>query len=202
MAGPTYTPSMAATALLIVDAQNDFTEGGSLGVTGATEAYEHLRAHLATHADDYDLLVTTQDWHIDPGPHWSTTPDYVDTWPVHCQAGTSGAELAPLVRETLAEHADLPRLEVRKGQHRAAYSGFEGTVPDSGRPLAEALREQGVTDLTVVGVATDHCVRATVLDALREGFHVRVLTDQIAAVDPARGRDALAEMERAGASLH
>ncbi|MPM71492.1 Nicotinamidase/pyrazinamidase [bioreactor metagenome] len=101
----------------------------------------------------------------------------------------------------LAEHPDLPRLQVRKGQHRAAYSGFEGTVPGTDRPLAAALREHGITDLTVVGVATDHCVRATVLDALTEGFDVTVLTDQIAAVDPTRGSSALSEMARAGAVL-
>lgn len=187
-------------AFLIVDAQNDFTEGGSLGVAGATVAYEHLRAHLAAHAADYRLLVTTQDWHIDPGPHWSATPDYVDSWPVHCQAGTRGAELAPLIETTLAQHVDLPRLAVRKGQHKAAYSGFEGTTGDD-QPLAAALRERDITDLTVVGVATDHCVRATVLDALKEGFAVTVLTDQIAAVDAARGRAALAEMAEAGAVL-
>ncbi|MEA5154347.1 isochorismatase family protein [Raineyella sp.] len=192
---------MSATAFLIVDAQNDFTEGGSLGVAGATAAYEHMRAHLAAHAADYAVLVTTQDWHIDPGAHWSTTPDYVDSWPVHCRADSRGAELAPLVESMLAEHPDLPRLQVRKGQHRAAYSGFEGTVPGTDRPLAAALREHGITDLTVVGVATDHCVRATVLDALTEGFDVTVLTDQIAAVDPTRGSSALSEMARAGAVL-
>ncbi len=192
---------MAAKAFLIVDAQNDFTEGGSLGVAGATAAYEHLRVHLAAHATEYAALVTTQDWHVDPGPHWSEAPDFVDSWPVHCRAGSPGAELAPLVAATLAEHVELPRVGVHKGEHRAAYSGFEGTVPDTGRSLAAALRERGITDLTVVGVATDHCVRATVLDALAEGFGVTVLTDQIAAVDEIRGRAALIEMERAGAVL-
>lgn len=188
-------------ALLIVDAQNDFTEGGALGVDGATDAFHALDAHLSEHASDYGLIVTTQDWHIDPGDHWSENPDFEHTWPVHCAAGTSGAELNPIVVQALRDAAATDLVRITKGERSGAYSGFEGADPISQAPLAEILRQRGITRLDVVGVATDHCVRATVLDALTEGFGVRVLTGMIAGVDAERSARALDEMTAKGAAL-
>lgn len=198
---PEPRPSIA---YLVVDAQNDFSEGGALAVDGAVDAYRAMRLHNVGRAGRYSMLVTTRDNHIDPGKHFSLNPDFVDTWPVHCQADTPGAEFHPDavvaldLFEQLNPHA--PRIDVTKGEFDAAYSGFEG-VTVAGVPLADALRAAEVEELDVVGVATDHCVRATVLDGLKEGFVVRVLTNQIAAVDDERGKAALEEMERAGAVI-
>lgn len=184
-------------ALVIVDAQNDFTEGGALGVDGATRAFQVTADHLRQHAGEYEVVVTTQDWHIDPGDHWSTSPDFVNTWPRHCPADEAGSALNPIIAEALVD-LPVPVLAVFKGQHEAAYSGFEGKDA-SGQLLAHVLRSHGVTDLDVVGVATDYCVRATVLDALAEGFRVRVLGDQVAAVHP--DTTVLTELTDAGAQV-
>ncbi|MFC0674226.1 isochorismatase family protein [Brachybacterium hainanense] len=195
-----------ATALLIVDAQLDFTEGGALGVAGATTAFrriaETIQAGLrdGTLAQEHPLIVTTQDWHIDPGDHWSDSPDYVDSWPVHCEAGTPGAELNPIISLALrGVHPDR-LLRVTKGEHEAAYSGFEGHDAE-GAPLAELLRARGITAVDVVGVATDHCVRATALDAVSAGFQVQLIADQTAAVDLGRGQAAIQELREAGARI-
>lgn len=192
------------TAFVVVDAQNDFSEGGALAVEGAVAAYRATYLHLAGRAGKYAVLVTTRDNHVDPGDHWSDEPDYVDTWPRHCAAGEPGAELHPEMVRALeyfaASNPQVVRIDVTKGEYEAAYSGFEGKT-DSGVPLADALRAAGVVNLEVVGVATDHCVRATVLDALREGFGVTVHANQVAAVDADRGAAALREMEEAGAVI-
>lgn len=190
------------TALVIVDAQNDFSEGGALAVSGAVAAYQAMGVHVVGRAGKYSLLVTTRDEHVDPGEHFAEDPDFVDSWPAHCVAGTRGAALHPLalrVTDLFAEvnpHAEW--IEVTKGAYCAAYSGFEGATA-AGVGLAEALRAAGVERIDVCGVATDHCVRATVLDGLREGFEVHVPTGLVAAVDPDRGAAALAEMADAGA---
>lgn len=134
----------------------------------------------------YDLVVATRDHHIDPGSHFSTQPDYVDSWPVHCVAGTPGAELHPDLTFTAWDGVFL------KGQHTAAYSGFEGAEADSGVPLAAFLRDRGVTAVDVCGIATDHCVDATARDAVREGFDVTVLEGLTAAVQP----EGLVELRR------
>lgn len=202
MSGPTR--DRPTRAFVVVDAQNDFSEGGTLAVAGAVDAYRSTASFLPAHGGLYDALVVTRDSHVDPGEHWSETPDFVDTWPRHCAAGEEGSALHPVMEAALTLFADaaptMPRVDVTKGKYEAAYSGFEGRTA-GGRMLVEALTDLGVTHLDVVGVATDHCVRATVLDALREGFAVRVLTTQIAAVDPDRGRAALAEMAAAGAEI-
>jgi nicotinamidase/pyrazinamidase len=162
-------------ALIVVDVQVDFCEGGSLAVTGGHRVAEDVRALLASE-HGYDHVVATRDHHVDPGPHFSDTPDFVDSWPRHCVAGTPGAELeAPLTD-------DLFKAIFDKGEYEAAYSGFEGLV--SGTGLAAWLRAHDVTEVDVCGIATDHCVRATVLDAVREGFRVRVLEGLTAAVTP------------------
>lgn len=173
-------------------------EGG-----GAVAARAAGRA-LAQHTDPettprtYDAVVATADWHHDPGEHWAREgePDFVTSWPVHCAADTPGAAFHPSFHPAL-EHVD----EIfHKGMHEAAYSGFEGVATaDERTGLATWLRRRDITDLDVGGIATDYCVRATVLDALGEGFAVRLLVDTIAGVAPGTSETALAEMTAAGA---
>lgn len=194
-------------ALVLVDIQQDFCEGGSLAVVGgaavAARAAERVLADPAAHDlghREYVAVVATADWHLDPGGHWATQaePDFATSWPVHCAAGTPGAEFHPALQPALEHVAEV----FRKGLTEAAYSGFEGVAAGDGRTdLTTWLRRRGVTELDVGGIATDHCVRATVLDALREGFGVRLLTDTIAGVAPDTTEAALAEMTAAGATL-
>ncbi len=181
--------SGAGRALIVVDLQNDFCEGGSLPVAGGDEVARRVAEYVPANADRYAAVVATADWHEDPGPHWSPEPDYRDTWPVHCRAGSDGALFHPRA-EPAFEHVQLV---FRKGRHEAAYSGFEGTAVDGGRQvgLAEWLRDQGIGAVDVVGIATDHCVRATALDAAREGFDTTVLLDLTAGVAPETTADAL-----------
>nr|WP_120491940.1 isochorismatase family protein [Corynebacterium lactis] len=197
-------PPRPRMALVVVDAQNDFSEGGALAVDGAIAAYRNTYLHVAGTANKYDVIVTTRDNHIDPGQHFSDHPDFVDTWPPHCVAGTPGAEIHPEMQRALDFFAQLNphavRIDVTKGEHSAAYSGFEGTT-EAGVSLADALRASDIEEIDVVGVATDHCVRATVLDGLKQGFSVRVLRNQVAAVDADRGDFSLMEMESSGATL-
>lgn len=186
-------------ALFIVDVQNDFTEGGALGVTGGDAVAEGISAHLAAHADDYALIVASRDWHdpdSDNGGHIALegAPDFVDTWPVHCIAGTEGAEYDPGLDTASITH------HVKKGQGKPAYSLFEGET-DAGESVGELLTELGVTDADVTGIATDHCVRASALDAISHGIHVRVLTSLVAGVAPEPSEAALAELAHAGADL-
>jgi nicotinamidase/pyrazinamidase len=181
-------------ALLVVDVQPTFCEGGALGVEGGTAVARAVAAFAAARRADYSLVATTQDWHIDPGDHFSETPDFVDTWPPHGVAGTEEAELHPAL-------ADLrPDVGVRKGQYAAAYSGFEGVDPD-GRELATVLREAGVTDVDVVGIAESHCVLATALDAVGLGLRTRVLTDLTVPVTAEQGAAARERMAAAGVEL-
>jgi nicotinamidase/pyrazinamidase len=181
-------------ALIVVDVQNDFCEGGSLAVPGGSFVARSISGRLATGAEQYAHIVATQDHHVDPGAHFSGHPDFVDSWPPHCVAGTPGAEFHP--------DLDVSRVEAvfRKGEHRAAYSGFEGT-DENGTPLADWLRERGVTDLDIVGLATDHCVRATANDAARGGFGTRVLLGLTAGVAPDTTARALTEMRDADVEL-
>ncbi|KAJ1684035.1 hypothetical protein LUZ63_020775 [Rhynchospora breviuscula] len=181
-----------ARALIVVDVQNDFCEGGSLAVTGGAAVAAGVTALLAGKAA-YDVVVATKDHHVDPGAHWSDTPDFVDSWPVHCEVGTPGEEFHP--------DLDTDRFDAvfLKGEHEAAYSGFEGAY--DGAALAPWLRERGVDRVDVCGLATDHCVRATVLDAVREGFAVTLLSDLVAGVAPETTGRALAEMAAAGVDV-
>jgi len=178
-------------ALIIVDVQNDFCEGGSLAVAGGASVARAVSQHVADHGDEYALIVATRDAHVDPGAHFSPTPDFVDSWPVHCVVGTTGQRLHPELR--------LTRLDavVDKGAYEAAYSGFEG-VDAWGRPLGAVLSTHGITEADVVGIATDYCVRATALDAAREGLRTRVLLDLTAAVAPDHVPDVVAEWTAAG----
>ncbi|NUO91253.1 MAG: isochorismatase family protein [Dermatophilaceae bacterium] len=198
----TVNPSDASSgtrrALVIVDVQNDFCEGGSLAVEGGAEVARQVSEHVSRHAADYDHVVATADWHVDPGDHFSQTPDFVDTWPVHCVAGSEGAEFHPRLAGALG-HVEAV---FRKGEHAAAYSGFEGRSDDDEHaPLAAWLRERGVTQVDVVGIATDHCVRATALDARREGLHTTVLLDLTAGVARPTTDAALAQLGEAGVRL-
>lgn len=184
----------ARRALLVVDVQPTFCEGGELGVEGGHAVAERIAGYARDHRDRYDVVVTTQDWHVDPGDHWSETPDFVDTWPPHGVAGTPNAALHPALTDL------APDASVRKGEHAAAYSGFEG-VDAQGRPLADLLREAGVTAVDVVGIAESHCVRATALDAHALGLATRVLTDLTVPVSPELGAAARADLAAAGVTL-
>lgn len=181
-------------ALIVVDVQNDFCEGGSLAVTGGSAVAAAISAYLAAEGGGYAHVVASRDHHIDPGDHFSDHPDFAGTWPPHCVAGTAGAEFHPGL--------DTSRIEAvfSKGAHTAAYSGFEGT-DEAGTPLAGWLRERGVDELDVTGIATDYCVRATALDAAREGFATRVLLPLTAGVDPVTTGEALAALREAGVVL-
>lgn len=194
-----------STALIVVDVQNDFCEGGSLAVAGGAGVAAGITRHLAAHPDAYDLVVATRDWHA-PLPdtndgHFAAdgNPDYVHTWPVHCVAGTPGAEYHPDL------HIPADRLvEVLKGESRQDYSGFQGRSLGAAAEragttdLAETLRSRGVDRVDVAGLATDYCVRATALDARDAGFEVRVLADLVAGVAPASSVAALDELAAAG----
>ena len=173
-------PANLTRALILVDLQNDFCEGGSLAVAGGAEVARRISAHVLGHAGEYAVIVATADWHDDPGAHFSEHPDYVDSWPAHCRIGTDGALFHPAA-EPAFEHVGAI---FRKGNHAAAYSGFEGFTTDDGKrvPLAEWLRDRAVEQVDVVGLATDHCVRATALDAAEEGFETTVLLDLTAGV--------------------
>ena len=180
-------------ALLVVDVQNDFCEGGSLAVPGGADVADAISEHVRTHAADYAHVVATRDHHVDPGGHFAEQPDFLDTWPPHCVAGTEGAELHPrLEREPIEAVFD-------KGERAAAYSGFEGS--SEGVALADWLRAHGVDAVDVVGIATDHCVRATALDAVAAGFATRVLLPLTAGVSEATTDAALEQLRTAGVEL-
>jgi nicotinamidase/pyrazinamidase len=179
-----------ARALIIVDVQNDFCEGGSLPVTGGAAVAAGVSLALEMAGDRWDHVVATKDWHIDPGDHFSDHPDYRDTWPAHCVVGSGGAEFHPaLVTDRIEE-------VFHKGEHRAAYSGFEGHS-ESGETLADWLRSRSVTEVELVGIATDHCVRATALDARRAGFDTTVLLNLTAGVAQGTTDAALEEFRTA-----
>jgi nicotinamidase/pyrazinamidase len=184
-------------ALIVVDVQNDFCEGGSLAVTGGAQVAADITAHVQD-AGEYGAVVGTLDWHVDPGTHFSANPDFVNSWPAHCVVGSEGSHPHPDLDQSLIQ------AWFRKGRHQAAYSGFEGSTQEadgSATRLGDWLRTRGVTDVDVVGIATDHCVRATALDAVKEGFGTRVLLNLTAAVSPQTEATALAELRAAGAQL-
>ncbi len=181
-----------STALIVVDVQNDFCEGGSLAVAGGARVAADVAALIASGA--YETVVATRDHHIDPGSHFSDSPDFVDSWPRHCVVGTEGEQLhEPLEPSMFAE-------TFYKGEYEAAYSGFEG-ASSSGTSLADWLREADVDAVDVCGIATDYCVRATVLDAVEAGFTVRVLEGLTAAVSADNLPAVHREWSAAGVSL-
>jgi nicotinamidase/pyrazinamidase len=175
-------------ALVIVDVQNDFCEDGSLAVAGGAAVAGRVSEHVAQHSDRYAAIVATKDWHIEPGDHFGNPPDFVDSWPAHCHANTSGAEFHPNLSSAVAID-DVVSEVFKKGEYTASYSGFEG-ASESGTSLADWLRGHGIESVDVVGIATRGCVKATAISAVEEGFAVRVLEDLCA--DPAEPPDGTA----------
>lgn len=194
---------MSATALLIVDVQNDFCEGGSLPVTGGAAVAERIAHYLEGRAERYAAIASTRDWHIEPGRHFASAmgkdaaPDFVDSWPDHCIAGTTGAEYHPSLRNAIGRFADA---EFRKGRYEAAYSGFQGKLNEE-TSLLEWLVENEIESVDVAGIATDYCVRATALDAREAGFSTVLLEDLVAGVAEGTTRSAIAEMKAAGVEV-
>ncbi|MFD7500569.1 isochorismatase family protein [Streptomyces sp. NPDC059850] len=185
-------------ALIVVDIQNDFCEGGSLAVTGGADIAAAITDYIGEASPGYRHIVASRDRHIDPGDHFSEHPDYERTWPPHCVAGTEGVGFHPNFAPAVASGAIDAVFD--KGAYAAAYSGFEG-VDEHGTTLAAWLRERAVTEVDVVGIATDHCVRATALDARREGFVTHVLLGLTVGVAPVTTQRALEELRDAGVRL-
>lgn len=198
---PTAAPRRA---LIVVDVQNDFVEGGSLAVDGGRAVAARISDHLAAHADDYAVIAASRDWHLPGhaagetnGGHFhapGTAPDFTDTWPVHCVQGEAGADYAPeLATDAVTHH-------VVKGMGVPAYSAFEG-VTEAGERLIDVLRAAGITEVDVTGIATDYCVRATALDAAREGLDVTLLDGLHAGVAPDSSAAAVEELADAGVAV-
>lgn len=181
-------------ALIVVDVQPTFCEGGALGVEGGNAVAERIAQFAKERSGEYRLVITTQDWHIDPGDHFSDTPDFIDTWPPHGVAGTPEAELHPALADLEAHHG------IKKGQYEAAYSGFEGKDED-GRSLAQILHDAEISEVDVVGIAESHCVLRTALDAVDEGMRVRVFSDLTVPVSEDQGVEAREHLAAAGVSL-
>jgi nicotinamidase/pyrazinamidase len=185
-------------AMVAVDLQNDFVQGGSLPVPNGTQVAAMIARHIRHFKTEYHFVVATRDFHEDPADHFSEQPDFQTTWPPHCVIGTAGAAfvtpISNLVREKLIQTI------VSKGRHAAAYSGFEG-VDARGHPLVDVLKEARVDHIDICGIATDYCVRATALDARKNGFQVRILVNLCAAVTEATGQQAIEEMKAAGCML-
>jgi nicotinamidase/pyrazinamidase len=181
-------------ALIVVDVQNDFCEGGSLEVAGGAGVAGAITKHMRAAAADYDHVIATKDYHIAPRGHFSEEPDYVTTWPRHCVVGTPGVEFHPRLASEPIEAV------FTKGAYAAAYSGFEGTT-EGEVGLADWLRRQDVDRVDVVGLATDHCVRATAIDAVKAGFATRVLLDLTAGVARETVDHAIDQMREEGVEL-
>ena len=187
-------------ALFIIDVQNDFCEGGSLAVVGGAAVAAGITAYLEDHRNDYDFVIASRDWHdgdSDNGGHFATapaTPDFVESWPVHCVAGTPGAEY----------HSNLDvgfiDVHIEKGQGKPSYSIFEGTTPD-GISLSDLLADLEVDQIDVVGIATDYCVLASATDARDAGFEVRVIPELTAGVAAESTAAALVSMKESGCQL-
>ena len=201
------------TALIVVDVQNDFCEGGSLAVDGGSDVAAAISEHIEQHHGDYEAIVGTLDWHISPGSHFSEDPDFRTSWPVHCVAETEGADTH--------DEFETDRIEAwfRKGEYEAAYSGFDGVLaPETSTPLGAVeeddeaedeepiglddwLRDREIEAVDIVGLAADHCVRATALDAADAGYETRVLLSLSAAVSPDSLEDVIDELDDAGVEV-
>src|SRR5215469_4954614 len=181
-------------ALIIVDVQNDFCEGGSLAVAGGAAVARSISSLLANGSHGYDHVVATKDYHVHPGGHFADEPVYAHSWPPHCVAGSPGADFHPdLVTEPV-------EAVFRKGAHAAAYSGFEG-ADDDGTPLADWLRQHDIDQVDIAGIATDYCVRATAADAAANGFRTNVLLGLTAGVAPGTTADAIAWLRDGGVTV-
>ncbi|AMT70262.1 nicotinamidase [Mycobacteroides immunogenum] len=179
-------------ALIVVDVQNDFCEGGSLSVPGGAALARELNG--LTQSGAYEAVVATRDFHVDPGSHFSEAPDFQTSWPPHCRADTPGADFHP--------DLDLGPIDevFSKGAYSAAYSGFEGVCVD-GTTLSAWLRSRELDSVDVVGIATDYCVAATARDAAREGLHTRVLTAYCVGINQESEIRALDELQGAGVEV-
>ena len=182
-------------ALLIVDLQPTFCEGGSLPVVGGNRVAEKI-ASFVLNEKKYQCVITTQDWHIAPGEHFSTSPDYIDTWPEHGLADSDEAQLHPALNKVI----DKVSYTVKKGKYAAAYSGFEG-VNDDETSLDLILKARGVTHVDIVGLALDYCVKETAIDSVKYGYQTRVLTYLSAAVAPDYIDATVAELKQAGVKV-
>jgi nicotinamidase/pyrazinamidase len=180
-------------ALIVVDVQKDFCEGGSLAVDGGAEVAQKITDLLLEH--DYAHVVATKDYHIDPGAHFSDDPDYRDSWPPHCRVGTPGVDFHPAFNPAVVEAV------FHKGHYSAAYSGFEGKHAEDETSLEDWLRERGVDEVDVVGIATDYCVKATAADAAAAGFTTTVLLDLTAGVNPTTTAEAVDALKAAGVAV-
>jgi nicotinamidase/pyrazinamidase len=187
-------------ALLIVDVQNDFCEGGSLAVVGGAEVVRRISEFLKAHSNKYELIVASRDWH-DAGSsndgHIAidgTAPDFVNSWPPHCIAETYGAEYHSNLDQSFVS------VHVRKGMGHASYSAFEGIAND-GRSLEQVLHEAEITQLDVVGLATDYCVQSSALDARAAGLAVTVLLEMCAGISQVSTQTAIAKLEQAGCAI-
>lgn len=187
-------------ALLIVDVQNDFCEGGSLAVAGGAAVASKITEFLKSNSDDYSLIVASRDWHdahSSNDGHFAidgAEPDFVSSWPPHCVSGTAGADYHPNLDQSFID------VHVRKGMGHASYSAFEGITSD-GRALEQVLSDARVTALDVVGIATDYCVLASALDARKTGVAVNVLVDMCAGITDASTDAALAQLQQAGCAV-
>lgn len=188
------------TALIVVDVQNDFCEGGSLAVSGGAATAARITRYLTRHRDRYGLVVGSLDWHqadSDNRGHIAippAQPDFIDSWPAHCIAGTHGAQTHPALDVNLLD------LLLRKGYGCPSYSAFEA-YDSARRDLNRVLLDGGVEAVDIVGIATDYCVRATALSARQLGFPATVLLDLTAAVHPDHVDQVADELGVAGVTI-
>ncbi len=182
-------------ALLIVDLQPTFCEGGSLPVAGGNRVAEKI-ASFVLNEKKYQCVITTQDWHIAPDGHFSTSPNYIDTWPEHGLADSDEAQLHPALNKVIDKVSNM----VKKGKYAAAYSGFEG-VNDDEISLDLILKAKGVTHVDIVGLALDYCVKETAIDSVKYGYQTRVLTYLSAAVAPEVIDETVTELKQAGVKV-
>ena len=185
-------------ALLVVDTQLDFVEGGSLAVQGGLTVAAMIARHVRHFKYEYQFVVASRDYHENAPDHISDHPDFVNTWPPHCMVGTPGAAFVPTIQNLVREK--LIQAVVTKGRNAAAYSAFDG-LDARGHYLLDVLNEQRIDHIDVCGIATDYCVRASALEARKNQFQVRVLVNLCAAVNEATGQQALDEMKAAGCQL-
>lgn len=187
-------------ALLVIDVQVDFCEGGALACSGGAKIARDITDHINKNRGSYDYVIASRDWHtpnsLNDGhfPPAGDEPDFVLTWPLHCIAGEAGADY----HENL--DASLIDIHIKKGQDANGYSIFDGTA-ENGKSFLDHARELGITDVDVVGIATDYCVRASSLDAKANGFQVRVITSLTAGVADATTEEAIDEMVDAGVQV-
>jgi len=184
-------------ALFVIDVQNDFCEGGALACQGGVQVATSITNYLKGNKSHYDTVIASRDWHTPNSPNGGhfpvagNEPDFVNTWPLHCIAATPGAEYHPNLNSSLID------VHIKKGQDQHGYSIFEG-VTDSGEKLQDLLTRLGVTEVDVVGIATDYCVRASALDAKNFGLDVRVITSLTAGVSATSTEAAIDELVDAG----